>query len=337
MENKHACKICGKRFEKVLSLNAHIGFHSQKHIDKKEEKTRLYKEHNDIIFDLFLDNKYTRIYYSLIKSARQKDYNGMYTEKHHIIPKSLGGSDEWTNLVKLSPKEHFICHYLLTKMLKKKTSELNSMYSAFMLMRGGNLCHNNSRYHNSRLYNHIKNEYSISKSISMIGKNNPSYGTKWITNFKTKSIKKVKKESLSSYLELGWKLGKIENFDLYDNHGNKIKHCSNILGDRITSTYIYFNNKRYKNNLINSLRFKNNLSLDCPEKLNKTTLYTMMKINLSNIGFNFLAENMFDEYNRIKQIMTHCRNNLTYNEVKNKFNINNDRSITILYKLFDIL
>lgn len=36
-------------------------------------------------------------------------------EIHHIIPKSLGGSDESFNLVKLSPKEHFVCHHLLCK------------------------------------------------------------------------------------------------------------------------------------------------------------------------------------------------------------------------------
>jgi hypothetical protein len=41
----------------------------------------------------------------------------VYTEKHHIIPKCLGGSNEKSNLVKLTAREHFVCHLLLTKML----------------------------------------------------------------------------------------------------------------------------------------------------------------------------------------------------------------------------
>lgn len=42
--------------------------------------------------------------------------NTGYTERHHIIPKSLNGSDSRDNLVRLTTREHFICHKLLTKM-----------------------------------------------------------------------------------------------------------------------------------------------------------------------------------------------------------------------------
>lgn len=37
-------------------------------------------------------------------------------EKHHIIPKSLGGSNTKDNLVLLTPREHCLAHILLTKM-----------------------------------------------------------------------------------------------------------------------------------------------------------------------------------------------------------------------------
>ncbi len=66
---------------------------------------------------MYLDNKYTRIYYSIIDRAKNRVLNG-YTEKHHIIPKSIGGSNTKDNLVKLTPREHFICHLLLPKMLE---------------------------------------------------------------------------------------------------------------------------------------------------------------------------------------------------------------------------
>lgn len=64
---------------------------------------------------LFIDNKYTRTYYKLIVRAKARVITD-YTEKHHIIPKSLGGTDSKDNLVKLTAREHFICHLLLTKM-----------------------------------------------------------------------------------------------------------------------------------------------------------------------------------------------------------------------------
>ena len=42
-----------------------------------------------------------------------------YYENHHIRPKSLGGSDEDSNLVLLTPKEHYIAHLLLYKYYKQ--------------------------------------------------------------------------------------------------------------------------------------------------------------------------------------------------------------------------
>jgi hypothetical protein len=39
-----------------------------------------------------------------------------YTERHHIIPKCLGGNNDSDNLVYLSGKAHFIAHLLLTKL-----------------------------------------------------------------------------------------------------------------------------------------------------------------------------------------------------------------------------
>lgn len=66
---------------------------------------------------VFIQNKYTRIYYSIISNAQARTLpKETYIEKHHIIPKSLGGNNSAGNLVKLTAREHFICHWLLTKM-----------------------------------------------------------------------------------------------------------------------------------------------------------------------------------------------------------------------------
>lgn len=66
---------------------------------------------------IFMENKYTRWYYSIINNAQTRT-TLEYSEKHHIIPKSLGGSNAKSNLVALTAKEHFICHLLLTKMVE---------------------------------------------------------------------------------------------------------------------------------------------------------------------------------------------------------------------------
>lgn len=66
---------------------------------------------------MFLENKYTRWYYQIVENAKNRELDG-YGEKHHIIPKSLGGCNEKENLVKLTAREHLIVHMFLTKMVK---------------------------------------------------------------------------------------------------------------------------------------------------------------------------------------------------------------------------
>lgn len=38
-----------------------------------------------------------------------------YKERHHIIPKCMGGGDKEENLIDLYAKEHFIAHKLLAE------------------------------------------------------------------------------------------------------------------------------------------------------------------------------------------------------------------------------
>lgn len=66
-------------------------------------------------FDIFIDNKYLRLYKTIISNASSRDAIVGYTEKHHIIPKSFGGDNSKDNLVTLTAREHFLCHRLLTK------------------------------------------------------------------------------------------------------------------------------------------------------------------------------------------------------------------------------
>ena len=58
---------------------------------------------------------YEKVYYRIIERAKSRILEG-YVEKHHIIPRCMGGSDEDGNIVALTAREHFICHRLLVKM-----------------------------------------------------------------------------------------------------------------------------------------------------------------------------------------------------------------------------
>jgi hypothetical protein len=52
------------------------------------------------------------IYDKIINNAKNRVIVG-YSEKHHIIPKCLGGTNSKTNIVRLTAKEHYVCHKLL--------------------------------------------------------------------------------------------------------------------------------------------------------------------------------------------------------------------------------
>ena len=103
----------------------------------------------------FLENKYTRWYFSIIENAQKRTEISGYFEKHHIIPKSLGGSNRKDNLVKLTAREHFICHWLLTKMTTGK-DKISMAYACKRMMHG--IGKNQERYRiSSKIYENLKN------------------------------------------------------------------------------------------------------------------------------------------------------------------------------------
>lgn len=58
--------------------------------------------------------QYNKIYTNIIERAKYRQLKG-YSEKHHIIPRCLGGTDDKSNIVTLTYREHFLCHKLLCK------------------------------------------------------------------------------------------------------------------------------------------------------------------------------------------------------------------------------
>ena len=72
---------------------------------------------------MFINNKYTKWYYSIINAAQLRLVVDIYSEKHHILPKSLGGENNKSNLVTLTAREHFVCHLLLMRMVEGKDKQ----------------------------------------------------------------------------------------------------------------------------------------------------------------------------------------------------------------------
>jgi hypothetical protein len=101
-----------------------------------------------------IDNKYKRWYDNIINNAKVRTLDG-YFEKHHIIPRSLGGADTKENLVNLTAKEHFICHWLLIK-FTENDEKMKMSYAFWMMIHASNI-HQQNRYKlNSRTYQILK-------------------------------------------------------------------------------------------------------------------------------------------------------------------------------------
>ena len=74
--------------------------------------------------NVFISNKYTKWYMAIVSNPT----NEGYIEEHHIVPRSMGGEET----VSLSARQHFICHWLLTKMTRG--NDRLKMISAFSKM-----------------------------------------------------------------------------------------------------------------------------------------------------------------------------------------------------------
>jgi hypothetical protein len=86
---------------------------------------------------------YLKHYNKLIDRAKCRHLAG-YSEKHHIIPRCMGGSDESDNLVKLTPEEHFVAHQLLVKIYPTNTKLILAV--RMMCITSTNLIRNNKQY-----------------------------------------------------------------------------------------------------------------------------------------------------------------------------------------------
>lgn len=136
---------------------------------------------------------YAAVYKDLMVRAKHRTMTE-YTERHHIIPRCLGGSDEVSNLVDLTPEEHFLAHRLLVRIYPNNTKLIFALQAMTRSVSG-----RKSR----KLFGLEKRLFSQRMSESQTGKGNSQFGSFWITDGN-----KNQKLSKGSEVPSGWKTGR---------------------------------------------------------------------------------------------------------------------------------
>lgn len=168
---------------------------------------------------MFIRNKYSRCYFKIIKKAyraNRRKAEGQYYEAHHILPKSIYPvyANRKKNIVLLTPREHFVCHMLLTKCFGDKNSMV-SMGWAF---------HRMAFSKNSKTSRALSSsEYALARKLhskNMSGELHPSKTSSvWVDNV-SQAVKNnwenspERRQKTSERMSLSWK----DNYDVLKEH-----------------------------------------------------------------------------------------------------------------------
>ncbi len=135
---------------------------------------------------LFTANKYTHWYYDIVNRAQTRVLDAdTYIETHHIIPRSLGGDNNKSNLAILTGREHFICHWLLTKITTGQAQK-KMAYACKMMMHSHGK--GQQRYQiTSKIYESLK------QKLNVILKDR-EFTESWRNNLKTSAQNRTKTE-----------------------------------------------------------------------------------------------------------------------------------------------
>jgi hypothetical protein len=198
---------------------------------------------------IFTENKYKRWYFSIIDRSisEGRKYDSSLHEKHHIIPTSLGGTNDPKNITTLTFREHFLCHILLTKFTI--SNDKTKMHCALrMMMNKSKLNHrvlSQKQYEMARsalakIKRKMSPEFCEKQSLNHTGTKNPMSGKKQtqkqkdvVTNLFSKTYKfilngqEITVTNLKKYCEEN-KLTRGKMSALYQNKITKYKNYTGI-------------------------------------------------------------------------------------------------------------
>ena len=162
---------------------------------------------------------YQKLYDKLIEKRQLNPISkkDCYCEKHHIVPRCLCGTDDPSNLVNLTAREHYVAHLLLLKSAEQKYGENSEIYkkllwaiSYFKLIpknaTNEKLIERTKIKFNSRLYESLRIKAANllrekAKERDYTGERNPMYGHKRTKEEK----KKISKNRIESGCSAGEK------------------------------------------------------------------------------------------------------------------------------------
>lgn len=158
---------------------------------------------------IFEENKYTKIYNQLINKRKIEKLSKeqVYCETHHILPRSLGGDDSDSNLVNLLPREHFIAHLLLTKMVTKEDDIIKMNWALHKM------CYSGIDYFNSRDYDWYRKRH-----IEFLKAHHPSKKPSWRKAVSERVLSDwehnfERRKKTSDKMRAMWREGKIQARD----------------------------------------------------------------------------------------------------------------------------
>lgn len=246
---------------------------------------------------IFIGMNYEKHYNNLIETRKNRVLNdGVYYEKHHIVPKSLGGDDSPNNIINLTPREHFIAHWLLWRIHRSQP-----MAFAFFAMVNMGRNQNNI---SSRIYQEAKESrrpfiIKINKKIHSNKKLSETQKDKISKTFKGIPKSESHREKISNSLknkpksdEHRLNLSKsLKNYDWsgYDDRNKKISE-SNSGSNNGRSRIVY--QYDLNNQLLNTFTTMNDALLyyNSISKTSKSTFYrhVLNKKTLGDVYFTFI-------------------------------------------------
>lgn len=139
---------------------------------------------------------YKKIHDQIIDRAKDRILEG-YKERHHIIPKCMGGDNSKENLVYLTAREHFLVHWLLTEIYP---GHKGLIFAFWLMCRVKNLHQSNRYIPSSKIYEHVKRINSV--AISELLKGHVGYWKGKSTAMKGRCHSEESKKKMSDSAKL---------------------------------------------------------------------------------------------------------------------------------------